>query len=45
MVKAAADRGWIDQRAIVLESLTAIQRAGASIVITYWAKDAAQWLA
>jgi porphobilinogen synthase len=45
MVKAAADRGWIDERAIVLESLTAIRRAGASIVITYWAKDVAQWLA
>jgi porphobilinogen synthase len=45
MVKAAAERGWIDQRAIALESLTAIRRAGASIVITYWAKDAARWLA
>jgi porphobilinogen synthase len=44
MVKAAAERGWIDERAIVLESLTAIRRAGASILITYWAKDAAQWL-
>jgi porphobilinogen synthase len=44
MVKAAADRGWIDERAIVLESLTAIRRAGASILITYWAKDVAQWL-
>src|SRR5687767_10877542 len=44
MVKAAAERGWIDERAIVLESLTAIRRAGASIVITYWAKDVARWL-
>jgi porphobilinogen synthase len=45
MVKAAAERRWIDERAIALESLTAIRRAGASIVITYWAKDAASWLA
>ncbi|MEX2138281.1 MAG: porphobilinogen synthase [Pirellulales bacterium] len=44
MVKAAAERGWIDERAIVLESITAIRRAGASIVITYWAKDVARWL-
>lgn len=45
MVKAAAERGWIDERAIALESLTAIVRAGARIVLTYWAKDAARWLA
>ena len=44
MVKAAAERGWIDERAIAMESLTAIRRAGASIVITYWAKQVAQWL-
>jgi porphobilinogen synthase len=44
MVKAAAERGWIDERATVLESLTGIQRAGADIVITYHAKDAARWL-
>jgi porphobilinogen synthase len=44
MVKAAADRGWIDERAVAMESLTAIRRAGASIVITYWAKDAARWI-
>ena len=44
MVKAAAARGWIDQRAVVLETLTAIHRAGASIVLTYWAKDVAGWL-
>jgi porphobilinogen synthase len=44
MVKAAAERGWIDERATVLESLTGIQRAGADIVITYHAMDAAQWL-
>jgi porphobilinogen synthase len=44
MVKAAAARGWIDERAVVLETLTAIHRAGAGIVLTYWAKDAANWL-
>lgn len=45
MVKAAAERGWIDERAVALESLTAIRRAGASIILTYWAKQAAAWLA
>ena len=45
MVKAAAERGWIDERAAALESVTAIARAGAQIVLTYWAKDVAQWLA
>ncbi len=44
MVKAAAERGWIDERAIVLESLTSIARAGASIILTYWAKDVTRWL-
>ena len=44
MVKAAAAAGYLDERAIVLESLTAIRRAGADVVITYHAKDVAQWL-
>jgi porphobilinogen synthase len=44
MVKAAAAAGYLDERAIVLETLTSIRRAGADIVITYHAKDAAQWL-
>jgi len=44
MVKAAAAKGWIDERAVVLETLTAIRRAGADIVITYHAKDVARWL-
>ncbi len=44
MVKAAADRGWIDEQAVVIESLTAIKRAGAGIILTYWAKDVAAWL-
>lgn len=45
MVKAAAARGWLDERAVALEMLTAMTRAGASLVLTYWAKDAARWLA
>lgn len=45
MVKAAAKNGWIDERAVALESLTAIHRAGASIILTYWALDVAKWLA
>jgi len=44
MVKAAAERGWLDEKSVVLESLTAIQRAGATIILTYWAKDVAGWL-
>jgi len=44
MVKAAAARGWIDERAVVLEALLAIRRAGADAVITYHAKAAAAWL-
>lgn len=44
MVKAAAQNGWIDERRIVLESLTAMKRAGADIIITYHALDAANWL-
>jgi porphobilinogen synthase len=44
MIKAAAAAGWLDERAAVLETLTAIRRAGADIVITYHAKDAARWL-
>ena len=44
MVKAAAERGWIDEKAIALESLTSIARAGAKITLTYWAKQVAHWL-
>ncbi len=44
MVEAAAARGWIDRRAAVLEILTSIRRAGAGIVLTYWAVEAAGWL-
>ena len=44
MIKAAAASGWLDERAVVLESLMAIRRAGAAILITYFAKDVARWL-
>ncbi|MBA7504226.1 Delta-aminolevulinic acid dehydratase [subsurface metagenome] len=44
MVKAAAQRGWIDEPRVVLEILTAIKRAGADVIITYHAKEAARWL-
>lgn len=44
MVKAAAQLGWLDEKRIVLEILTAIKRAGADIIITYHAKEAARWL-
>jgi porphobilinogen synthase len=44
MVKAAAANGWIDEQRIALEILTGIRRAGASIILTYHAKDAARWL-
>ncbi|MBW7476202.1 porphobilinogen synthase [Paenibacillus oenotherae] len=44
MVKAAASNGWIDERAVVLETLTGMKRAGADLIITYHALDAARWL-
>ena len=44
MVKAAAKNGWLDERRVVLEILTGIQRAGADFILTYHAKDAARWL-
>ena len=45
MIKAAAQNGWIDERRAVMESLTAIRRAGADLIITYYARDAARWIA
>ena len=45
MVKAASERGWIDEQRIVLESLTSMTRAGAGIILTYFAADVAKWLA
>jgi porphobilinogen synthase len=44
MVKAAGAAGWLDERAAALESLTAIKRAGADVVVSYWTKELAQWL-
>ena len=44
MVKAAAQRGWIDEKRIVLETLTGFKRAGADLIITYHAKDAVRWM-
>jgi porphobilinogen synthase len=44
MLKAASAQGWLDERAAVLEALTAIRRAGADIIISYHAKEATRWL-
>jgi porphobilinogen synthase len=44
MVKAAAARGWLDERQAAFESLTAIKRAGADLIVSYWAKELATWL-
>jgi porphobilinogen synthase len=44
MIKAAGQKGWLNERQVILEVLTAIKRAGASIIITYFAKEAAKWL-
>jgi porphobilinogen synthase len=44
MIKAAAANGWLDERATTLELLTGIKRAGADLILTYFAKDAARWL-
>jgi len=44
MVKAAARNGWLDEQRVTMEILTGIQRAGADIILTYHAKDAARWL-
>ncbi len=45
MLKAAAERGWLDERAAATEALTAIRRAGADIILTYYARQMAEWLA
>ena len=44
MIKAAAANGWIDERAAVLEQMLAFKRAGADLIITYWARQLMQWL-
>jgi len=43
MVKAAAERGWLDERQIVLEIMTGLKRAGADLIVTYWARELAEW--
>ena len=45
MLKAAAQKGWLDEKKVVLEALTAIRRAGADVIFTYFARPAARWLA
>jgi porphobilinogen synthase len=44
LIEAAARAGWVDRERIILETLTSIRRAGADIILTYFAKDAARWL-
>ena len=44
MVKAAARNGWIDEKRVTLEILTGIKRAGADLILTYHAKEAAKWM-
>ncbi len=44
MVKAAHEKGWLDEKTVAMEILMGIKRAGADIILTYWAKDAARWL-
>ena len=44
MLKAAGANGWIDEQAAALESLIAIRRAGADVIVTYYAKEVAAWL-
>jgi len=43
MVKAAAEKGFLDERAAVLEIMTSLKRAGADIIVTYWACELAKW--
>jgi len=44
MLKAAAERGWLDEKKVVLETLTCFKRAGCDIILTYYAKQAAKWI-
>ena len=44
MLKAAAERGWLDEKAVALETLLCFRRAGADVILTYYAKQAAKWL-
>jgi porphobilinogen synthase len=44
MLKAAVERGWLDEKTAALETMTCFKRAGADIILTYYAKQAAQWI-
>jgi porphobilinogen synthase len=44
MIKAAAQNGWLDEKEVVLEMLLSMKRAGADLILTYFAKDVARWL-
>jgi porphobilinogen synthase len=44
MVKAAAARGWVDERSVVMETMTAFKRAGADLIVTYWAREILGWM-
>jgi porphobilinogen synthase len=44
MIKAAGERGWMDEKKVVLEALTSIKRAGSDFILTYFARGAAQWI-
>jgi len=44
MIKAAAQNGWLDEERAVMEALTGIKRAGADVIVTYFAPDVARWL-
>ncbi|MBA2435188.1 MAG: porphobilinogen synthase, partial [Chthoniobacterales bacterium] len=44
MVKAAAEKGWLDERQAVLEIMTGLKRAGADLIVTYWARELAEWM-
>ncbi len=44
LVKAASERGWVDEKKVALEMLTSIKRAGADMILTYYAMEAARWL-
>ena len=45
MIKAAAQNGWVDEKRVAMESLLGIKRAGADMILTYFGKDVARWLA
>ena len=44
MIKAGAEKGWVDEKAVVMESMISFKRAGADMILTYFAKDVAKWL-